>query len=221
MPPPAKYYDHFAVGDYMFTPKVWNEFSPGNNGTASYTGRLGLEFPIVGLTWMVEGDWRHWAYTTTAGPVTTIGQTGATVLPSFTAHEDDVDARLGIKVVDPRIYIGANYMWRQNNYGYPQISGVGFGLEKLPDLDQTFTLYGSYWYVPSLQGNYGTNVATPAGTLSYRASKYQIGLDWNFGGPHFPIYLDIGFLGNYYTNKTNAPSSINQYSGYAGFGIHF
>ncbi len=103
---------------------------------------------------MAEGDWRHWSYATTAGPVTTIGGTGSTIVPSFTAHEDDVDGRLGIKVADPRLYIGASYLWRQNNYGYPQINGVGFGAEKLPDLDQAITIYGSAYYYPSVQGTF-------------------------------------------------------------------
>jgi len=157
----------------------------------------------------------------TAGPVTTIGAMGQTLVPSFTAHEDDVDARLGIRVADPRIYIAASYMWRQNNYGYPQLNGVGFGAEKLPDLDQAITVYGSAYYFPSLQGTFSAAVAPPGGTLAYRAFKYEIGIDWNFIGPSFPVYLDLGFLGNQYNNKVNAPANINQYGPYVGLGLHF
>ena len=222
-PAPQKpaYYDKFVVGDYNISPTVYNEFSPGNKGSGSYTGRAGIEVPLLGLTWMAEGDWRHWSYTTTAGPVTTIGATGQTLVPSFTAHEDDVDARLGIRVADPRIYIAASYMWRQNNYGYPQLNGVGFGAEKLPDLDQAITVYGSAYYFPSLQGTFSAAVAPPGGTLAYRAFKYEIGIDWNFIGPSFPVYLDLGFLGNQYNNKVNAPANINQYGPYVGLGLHF
>jgi hypothetical protein len=210
-----------VVGDYMITPAVYNEFSPGNKGSGSYTGRAAIEIPLASLTWLVEGDWRHWQYTTTAGPVTTIGGLGSSTVPSFTAKEDDVDARIGIKVADPRLYLGVSYLWRNNNYGYPSLSGVGFGGEKLPDLDQPITVYGSFYYYPSLQGNYTTAVATPAGTLAYRAIRYGIGLDWNFIGPSFPVYLDLGFLGNQYRNKLNAPSDINEYGGYVGLGLHF
>jgi hypothetical protein len=219
-PAPQKpvYYDHFVVGDYILSPTVYNEFSPGTKGSGSYTGRLGLEFPLLGLTWMAEGDWRHWSYTTTAGPVTIIGGAGQTLVPSFTAHEDDVDARLGIKVLDPRMYIGASYLWRQNNYGYPQLSGVGFGAEKLPDLDQPLTVYGSAYFYPSVQGGFA---GVPGGMLGYRVFKYEIGVDWSFLGPSFPVYLDLGFLGNQYNNRLNAPSNINQYGPYVGLGLHF
>jgi hypothetical protein len=222
-PVPVKpaYYDHFVVGDYMISPAVYNEFSPGTKGSGSYTGRIGAEFPLFGLVWMAEGDWRHWSYATTAGPVTTIGATGSSVVPSFTAHEDDVDGRLGIRVANPRLYVGASYLWRQNNYGYPQINGVGFGVEKLPDLDQAISIYGSAYYYPSLQGTYTAAVAAPPGTLAYRLTRYEIGADWSFLGPSFPVYLDLGFLGNQYNNKINAPSNINQYSGYVGLGLHF
>ena len=222
-PAPAKaaYYDKFVVGDYMVSPTVYNEFSPGNKGSGSYSGRAGIEFPLLGMTWMAEGDWHHWSYGTTAGPVTTIGQTGQTLVPSFTAHEDDVDARLGIKVGEPRLYIGASYLWRQNNYGYPQINGVGFGAEKLPDLDQPITVYGSAYYYPSVQGTFTAAVAPPGGTLGYRVLRYEIGADWSFLGPSFPVYLDLGFLGDQYNNKINAPSNVNEYSGYVGLGLHF
>lgn len=200
----------------MLSPTVYNEFSPGGKGSGSYTGRAAIEFPLLGLTWMAEGDWRHWSYATAGGPVTIIGSGGQTFVPSFNAHEDDVDARLGIKVADPRLYVGASYLWRQNNYGYPQLNGVGFGAEKLPDLDSAISIYGSaYWY-PSLQGTFA-----PVGTLSYRAFRYEIGVDWNFIGPSFPVYLDLGFLGNQYNNKQNAPSNINQYGPYVGLGLHF
>ena len=232
VPSKAPYYDKFIVGDYLVSPKVYNEFSPGNTGTGSYSGRAGIEFPVFGLTWMVEGDWRHWSYVHNApalldvpcpnvGCVTTIGQTGQTFVNQFTARNDDADVRVGLKVADPRIYVGASYLWERNNYGYPDLGGVGFGAEKLPDLDQTITLYGSAWYYPSVSGAYSAAVAIPPGTLAYRLTKYQIGLDWNFGGPSFPLYLDIGFLGNQWTNKQNAPSNMNMYGGYAGLGLHF
>ncbi len=56
-------YEHFIVGDYIFSPKVYNEFSPGNNGKGgSYSVRGAVEFPLFGLPWMLEGDYRSWSY---------------------------------------------------------------------------------------------------------------------------------------------------------------
>jgi copper amine oxidase-like protein len=263
-PAPAKttYYEKFIVGDYMISPKVYNEWSPGNSGQSSYGGRAGIEFPLFGMPWMLEGDWRHWSYphngnqppvpgTTatficpnppgTIGCVTTLGGVGfpQAYVGSFTPREDDVDGRFAIKLADPRLYLGVGYAWQTNNYGYPSLRGFGFGAEKLPDLDQTISIYGSVWYYPSIQGNYGSFQYGPCnpgtgpretggcpflasgGTLSYRMFKYQIGGTWNFGGSSFPLFLDLGFLGNYYTGKQNAPSNINKYAGYVGLGLHF
>ena len=227
-PAATAYYDHFVVGDYLISPKVYNEFSPGDTGKGgNYAVRGALEFPIAGLTLMAGVDWRHWSYPTAAGAagsicpapgcVTIIGGGGQTFVPQFTATEDDIDARLGIKVFDPRFYIGGSYLWQKNNYGYPNLNGVGFGGEKLPDLNQPITFYGSFYYYPKVQGTY----APTAQALAYRVYKYDIGLNWNFAGPSFPVYLDLGYLGNYYTNYTNAPSNINKYGPYVGLGIHF
>ena len=250
-------YEKFIVGDYLISPKIYNEFSPGNTGSGSYAGRAGIEFPAFGLPWMLEGDWRHWQYTHngtqppiagttntfvcpdpagTIGCVTTLGGVGfpQAYVPSFTAREDDFDGRLALKVADPRLYIGVGYMWMQNNYGYPTLKGFGFGAEKLPDLDQSFSIYGSAWYYPSLQGNYGAFTygtcpgaggvnlcASAGGTLQYRVLKYQIGGTLTFGGSNFPLFLDLGFLGDQFSGKQNAPSNRNQYGGYIGLGLHF
>src|SRR5262249_29406106 len=149
---------------------------------------------------------------------------------TFTAREQDFDARLGFKVADPRLYIGAGYVWRTTNYGYPNQNGWGFGAEKLPDLNQTLSVYGSYWYYPSIKGNYGTynapfgpsgTLATttiPAGQLAYRFSKYSLGGTWNVAGP---LFLDLGWLGDYSSVKSNGPSNQNHWAFYGGLGIHF
>jgi len=59
-PKPARRtrYERFVVGDYLFAPKVYNEFSPGNSGVGvSYTARAALEFK-AGLSWLVSADYR-------------------------------------------------------------------------------------------------------------------------------------------------------------------
>ena len=57
--------------------------------------------------------------------MTTIGGLGTSVVPAFTGRDYSFDARLGIRVLKPRIYIVGGYMWRRNNYGYPQQNGAG------------------------------------------------------------------------------------------------
>ena len=63
-PTPAKTAppEFFVVGDYVFNPKVYNEFSPGNRGGSSYAARAGAEFPLFGAAFYAEGDARQYRY---------------------------------------------------------------------------------------------------------------------------------------------------------------
>ncbi|MEA2688156.1 MAG: hypothetical protein QOD51_763, partial [Candidatus Eremiobacteraeota bacterium] len=230
-------YEHFIVGDYIFSPKVYNELSPGNKGTGgSYSVRGAVEFPLFGLPWMLEGDYRSWSYphnsginpallagganpcNTPAGVgpangdqgcVTVIGGYGQSAVPSFTARDTDFDGRFALKIAEPRIYIGVGYLHREENYGYPKQNGFGFGAEKLPDLDQPFSVYGSVWYYPSISGNFTYPVGAPpslVGTtdkFQQRFLKYQVGGTLNLGNSG--LFLDAGFLGDTIRGKNISP----------------
>jgi Copper amine oxidase N-terminal domain len=254
-PVPTPYTDKFIAGDYIISPKVYNEFSPGNTGNNnqggfSYAIRGGLEFSLFNLPWMLEADYRQFNYPHNQGVatdfsgaagaipntqcgtpgsaplgdpgcVTTIGQTGNVFVPAFTVRDYDFDGRLGLKVLDPRIYIGVGYMSRGNNAGYPRIKGFGFGAEKLPDLDQPFSLFGSFWYYPNIKGDCGTDVCGQGPfTLAYNISKYQIGGTFTFG-PQSPIFVEFGFLGDTLRNKQNAPSDSTENGPFVGLGLKF
>jgi len=262
VPTRVPYLDKFIAGDFILSPKVYNEFSPGNRGGSgggrSYHVRGAVEFPLFNLPWMLEGDYRQFNYphnqgvatpttfadgtpipagavipcsvatgtvdpssgATDTGCVTVIGGGGQTFVPAFTVRDYDFDGRLGLKVADPRIYVGVGYMYRSGNYGYPKLRGVGFGLEKLPDLDQPFSIYGSAWYYPNVKGNCGADVC-PTGPfdLAYRILKYQIGGTFSFGTS--PLFLDFGFLGDRMNNKNNAPVGQTHNGPYIGLGLHF
>lgn len=248
-PVPVKipYLDKFVAGDYIVSPKIYNEFSPGNTGKSSYAVRGGLEFNLFNLPWMLEGDYRQFQYPHNQGVatpavaggncaaappvgqqgdpgcVTVIGGYGQTFVPAFTARDYSFDGRLGLKVADPRIYVGVGYLNRTTNYGYPRLNGVGFGAEKLPDLDQPFSVYGSLWYYPNIKGTYTIQGGPQNGQsldLAYRLLKYQVGGTLNFGTPG-GVFLDFGFLGSRGNNKTNAPSDFTMNGPYVGLGIHF
>ena len=252
-PAPTPYMDRFVAGDYIFAPKVYNEFSPGNTGKQgegmSYRLRAAMEFNLFNLPWMLEGDYRQYNYphnqgVASTGPVAGGGNIGAqcstpgnpasgdpgcvtaiggqfqTFVPAFTVRDYDFDGRLGLKVANPRIYVGVGYMARSGNYGYPRLNGVGFGAEKLPDLNQPFSVYGSVWYYPNVRGTCGTDVC-PGGpyTLAYNILKYDIGGAISFGNS--PVFLDLGFLGDRGQNKSNAPVSFTHNGPYLGLGIKF
>ncbi|HTX57335.1 MAG TPA: copper amine oxidase N-terminal domain-containing protein [Candidatus Acidoferrales bacterium] len=218
VPVHTPYHDLYIAGDYIISPKVYNEFSPGDSGTGTnYAVHGAFEFDAIGIPWMVEGDFEQFQYPTCGGlatcQVTTIGGLGATTIPEFTAKDSDVDGRIGIKVADPRIYIGVGYLWRTNNYGYPREDAFGFGAEKLPDLNQPLSFFGSIYYYPNLKGTYGPY------QLAYNFLKYNIGVDYVLGDT--PIFIEAGWRGDGATNKTNAPSNITVNGPFAGIGIKF
>ena len=248
-------YEHFIVGDYLFSPKVYNEFSPGNSGKGgSYAVRGAVEFPLFGLPWMLEGDYRSYAYphnsTITAGEfanapdgnpcphagivspaagdqgcVTVLGAYGQTAVASFTPRDTDFDGRFALKIADPRIYIGVGYLHREENYGYPKQNGFGFGAEKLPDLDQPISVYGSVWYYPSISGDFTYPSGAPPALIGttdkfqQRFLKYQIGGTFNLGASG--LFLDAGFLGDTIRGKNLSPSDASHAGGYVGLGIKF
>jgi hypothetical protein len=246
-PAATPYKDIFIAGDYLFSPKVYNEFSPGNtgnnnNGGFSYALRGAVEFDLFNLPWMLEGNYTQFNYPHNQGVatpagftpgtscqslgisgdpgcVTTIGGKTQTFVTAFTVSDYDYDARCGLKVLDPRIYIGVGYLYRSNNAGYPRLNNIGFGAEKLPDLDTPFSLYGSVWYYPNVKGNYPGTATSPGLTLAYNELKYQLGLTYSFGNS--PIFLDAGFLGDRGQNKQNAPTNFTHNAGYLGLGLKF
>ncbi|HTU71273.1 MAG TPA: copper amine oxidase N-terminal domain-containing protein [Candidatus Baltobacteraceae bacterium] len=231
-PAATPYHDLFIAGDYIASAKVYDEFSPGNTSTNQngfpYAIRGAAEFDLFDIPWMVEGDWRSINYPHTcagglAAPtpdcyVTTIGGAGSTAVPALIVRSYDLDARLAIKVADPRIYIGVGYIWRANNVGYPRISNVGFGIEKLPDLNHPFSVYGSVWYYGNVKGNF----TDPSGTtyqLAYNIIKAQFGLTYSFQGS--PLFVEGGVLGESLKNKINAPGDASNFGPYVGLGIKF
>jgi hypothetical protein len=152
---------------------------------------------------------------------------GQAYVPGFYAKEDSFDAKFGLKVADPRVYIGIGGFFKHYDYlGYPNLSGVGAGLEKLPDLDQPFSVYGSAWYYPTVSGKYTYPTSTYLGplsgstvNLSYSVLKYEAGATIDLGKS--PLYVDIGYGGEQFHGKSNAPSNTSVVSPFAGLGLHF
>jgi hypothetical protein len=228
-------YEHFVVGDYIFHPKVYNELSSGILGNNnSYAARGALEFPAFGLPWMVEGNYSSYSYQHNGcasaaaaaagcdpggqGFVTTIGAAGSTYVPGFTATDTDIEGKVGFKVIDPRIYVGVGYLSRSENYGYPRQGGPGFGMEKLPDLDQPFSVYGSAWYYPYVTANFG------GGQFAYRDLKYQVGATYTLGSfTGIGIFIDGGFMGDSLRTAGTipAPSNSTHSGAYLGLGLKF
>jgi hypothetical protein len=258
-PPTKSPYEHFVAGDYNFYSKTSNELSPGNTGkSATYDARLAVEFPLFKAPWMLEGDYRSFSYphndtidpdligeenpcphfggfppfpaAGNQGCVTEVGHYGQTPVQSFTAQEAQLDARFGLKLFDPRIYLAVDYLSLTHDYGqlydYPTLHGFGLGLEKLPDLDQKgLSLYASAYYHPSMYGKFTypefdaplSSAGMPS-TLHQQAFTYQGGINVPIAKP---IFLDIGVLGDMIRARSPSPSSVAHTAAYAGLGLHF
>lgn len=230
----------FIAGDALFDPKMYNEFNPGNKGDISFAGRAGATIPIDNVSFLVEGTYAEFRgpHSGASGfdpalPCGVAGQppsgdpscvavlgpaSGLAYVPPFTIQDTDLDGRVGVGIANPQIYIVGSYDTKYGNYGYPRLTGFGFGLEKAPNFSQLIDVYGSALYYPSLEGNY-IDIFGTAQQLEYRYLKYQAGL--TISPQSVPIFIDLGFLGNHAGAKQNAPASTNESGFYAGLGLHF
>ena len=84
---------------------------------------------------------------------------GFATTPVFQARQTNVDGRLEYQILKPHFDIAGSYIDLWNNYGYPRLTGGGFGLDKLPDFQSDLGWYGSIMYYPAVKGTY----VVPAG----------------------------------------------------------
>ena len=76
-PVPTPYQDHFIAGDYIISPKVYNEFSPGNTGNNERVlvraSAARSSSTLFNLPWMLEGDYRQYQLPAQLHPVGAAG----------------------------------------------------------------------------------------------------------------------------------------------------
>ena len=210
-------------------PHNYNEFSAGQWCPESYVLSAAYLFKDSPLA--IKLDYRQDVYVTSDNLTDGIGNHytqfatidgGVAFTPVFLARQSTFDARLEFKVASPRVYVGASYLHTANNFGYPQLNGVGVGIEKLPDLRSGLNLYGSAFYYPNASGNYTvTNPASiNAGTTyqqQYQIVKYDVGVALVF--KHSPLYVHAGLSGDRYGAKRNAPIGQQHDGPYLGLGV--
>ncbi len=209
---------HYVAGDYIAPPIVYDELSPGNKGVnyRSYAARAAFEVPLGQYAVYVGGEARKYTYPGGGGVKTTLG--GRAFVPAFTAVDYDEDVRAGLKVTGPRIYGAVSYLTRGSNYGTPRQHGIGYGIEKLADVDQNFSLHGNVFFYPNVNGQYSLGGLGSRG-LSYREVRYLIGA--SIAPNHSPVFLDAGFLGDRSNVRTDAAVGFNHQGPYVGLGLHF
>jgi hypothetical protein len=202
-----------------------NEFSPNNHDSSAYTGEAGLFLGPFAIVGDVRGDQYRTTRNATdiSGSPLTGFQTidgGFATTPVFQASQTNVDGRLEYQIVKPRIDIAGSYINLWNNYGYPRLTGGGFGLDKLPDFEHDLGWYGSFMYYPSVKGTYTVPSGPGVGGLfsqQYQLYKYDIGID--YGGSS--IYMVLGYNGDRYIARSAAPVNQTHEGPYLGLGVHF
>jgi hypothetical protein len=243
--PAAPSYLGFVQGAYAFS-RISNEFAAQQTSTGSYQYGGALLFDPFAIKVQLRSD--QYKTTTngvipaspivcnpslspnpsTPGTPATFFNTidgGQCYVPPFTARQTLAEARLEYKIFNPRVYVGVAYAGGATNYGYPKLNGFGFGLEKLPDLNNTFTLHGSYFYYPNMAANYTVNDPnSPNFNVSYRQQyhlqSYDVGLDYVFS-KSFPLYLYAGWDGDVYVAQNAAPINQTHSGPYVGLGFRF
>ena len=210
-------------------PRNYNEFSAGQYCPESYV--LSAAYAFANSRFAVKADFREDVYVTSSNLTDVIGNQytqfatidgGTAFTPVFLARQNTFDARVEYEVAAPRVYVGVGYLHTSNNFGYPHLDAVGFGVEKLPDLRPGLSLYGSAFYYPSASGNYTVPfAASPNFGTTYQQQfaivKYDIGLALVFH--HSPVYVAGGFSGDHYAAKQNAPIGQIHDGPYIGLGV--
>ena len=217
------YHDLYVAGDYIISPKVYNEFIPGTTACNTCNGfsyRLhgAVEFDLLNLPWMVEGDYRQYNYQHPNGFVDRLSarrSAAAAFVPAFNARDYDLDARVGLRVLQPRIYIGVGYLWRGNNYGLSErkrgrirprkTAGSRIGRSRST---------GARTTTRSVKGN---DRAVPR--LGYDILKYDLGVSYAFQG--IPLFVEGGFLGEHGWATDSSPSGYSEAGPYVGIGVKF
>ncbi|HVA27640.1 MAG TPA: stalk domain-containing protein [Candidatus Baltobacteraceae bacterium] len=207
----------------------YNEFASGQKCNQSYL--ISAAFAPANSRWAGKVDFRQDAYVTndTVTDIRGNQYTGFSTIdggyaytPVFLAKQTSLDARLEYQIADPRLYVGVGYIQTSTNYGYPQLRGVGVGVEKLPELNPGLSYYGSAFYYPSASGTF--TVASPGSSNNgvsyqqqYQITKLDIGLAYVFR--KFPVYIYGGYSGDQYKAKQNAPIGQTHDGPYLGLGV--
>jgi len=223
-------YVGFIQGALTVGGKDYNEFGNGKycrNGSFVVSGAYKFS-----PHWALKFDSRQDRYVTASNGTDQFGNQltvfstidgGTASTPVFLASQNTIDARLEYQIGAPDWYGGIGLIRASNNYGYPKLSGLGVGVEKLPDFTGSLSLYGSAFYYPSASGDYtvsdgaSTNFRTTY-RQEYSILTYDFGAAWQFS-PGAPVYAYGGFAGDRYGKKQNAPIDQTHSGLYVGLGL--
>jgi hypothetical protein len=121
------------------------------------------------------------ATTSTGAPGTSLAYPGGTVVvPTFNANDGESEFRLEYQLGKFPAYLGLADSNSFNNYGFPRLSALGFGIELQPNPRRSISPYGSYFFFPNQMGTYPlanpNNPSSGPARSSFAANEFEAGV---------------------------------------------
>lgn len=233
-PTPGVPYDRFVATDLLLATQTANARAPRITGTTTQDLRAGLEYRFLGRNF-IAFEYRRFRYAHPAndptrvagtacsnvpgdpGCVTQIGGTTTAYEPRGLASEQQIEFHTSL-VGRGHAYLATSTFGRFGNDGYPRLrSDFGFGAELLPALERPFALSGAFYYYPDVHGTFARADGTRA-RLRYKLETFDLRAHAAIAAT--PFFLEIGFYGDRYLRKENAPSDASHRAFDLGFGLH-
>jgi hypothetical protein len=204
---------------------IANAYSPDLHSSGAWSGEVGLYFGPVTLIGTGRSDQfrsTHNFQDPSGNPQTQFNtiDNGVAAISIFQGRQWNYEGRAEYEILKPRINLGGSFLTVYTNYGDARLTGGGVGIEKTPDPVGNFGFYGSFFYYPVMQGTYMETAGPNNGTSykqEYQMLKYDIGINY---GPS-KLYVILGYSGDRYTVKQNAPIGQTHSGPYAGLGFRF
>jgi len=240
----------YIAADALFSPKVYNEFSPGNTGRTNITARGGITFSYDNIAFLAEGDYTRFVYphrsstgSNTGGPFYSPNVPCGLPGNPLSAPIGDTGCVSTLGPITGSAYVPS---FDAQDSDLDGRFGIGIANPKIFVVGSYLTRWGDYGY-PRLNGVGGGLEKLPSfdqpidvyGSVLYYPSisggytdifgngqqlQYRL-LKYQAGitlnVPKSPLFLDFGYLGDRGTVKQNAPSDIDEHSLYGGLGLHF
>jgi hypothetical protein len=189
-----------------------DELNAGGGDFTTVTAHGEIEAPFRLRRVWVSGDMRSIGYTHVAGLVTDVGGVSQTFRPTFAARDNSLEIRSGYALERGGPVLELAYLNAATNAYRPSVNGLGVAVEVPPELDETFSAFGSLSYYPSLVG----------GGIAYSGTRYRIGgalsLAPAFGHPY---YFELSLIGDRRTDRSSAPATASYSGVMLGIGYRF
>lgn len=218
---PAQPFRELLIEGAYSLPKIYNNYANGITGTGfSYVASGAYRFG----PWSVKFDQRADFFNppiNVPGPPPGVGFStpdgGYSVVPPFTARNTNFDVRAEHTIFGQNSYAGISYVSTSTSYGYPTLTGVGFGLEQYSDFTP-FGVYGSVFYYPSVNGTFvQTDPLSPNFGRSFPVKSSQLKYTVESSLPLTrDLYTYFGYGG--YRMLTGTTSTENIEGPYIGLG---